>query len=72
MLTKWRYSGCHRTTLGNAAHRCRRNQFVICGIYAHIGCLMTACDAFTQGIELFLVADVIANLSLATVGGSIT
>ncbi len=65
VLTKWRYSAFHGTTLANALHRNRCDQLIICGVYANVGCLMTACDAFTRDIEPFLVSDAVADFSLA-------
>lgn len=63
VFTKWRYSAFFKSELLTRMREQNRDQLIICGVYAHVGILMTAVEAFTNDIQSFLVADALGDFS---------
>lgn len=60
-VTKWRYSAFHRTDLRELLGYYQRDQLMVTGVYAHMGCMLSAADAFMNDIQPFLALDATAD-----------
>ncbi len=62
-VTKWRYSAFQRTDLRELLGHHGRDQLIITGVYAHMGCMLSAAEAFMSDVCPFLVLDATADFS---------
>ncbi|WP_149180028.1 isochorismatase family protein [Streptomyces sp. TRM49041] len=63
LLANARHNAFLRSHLGRLLRQENRDQLIICGVYAHLGVLLTAADAFMNDIQPFVVADAVADFS---------
>ncbi|MEU5688484.1 isochorismatase family protein [Streptomyces venezuelae] len=63
LLSNVRHNAFLRSHLGRLLRSKGRDQLIVCGVYAHLGVLLTAADAFMNDIQPFVVADAVADLS---------
>ncbi|MEV6276098.1 isochorismatase family protein [Nocardia sp. NPDC051832] len=62
-VTKWRYSAFQRTDLRELLNHYQRDQLIITGVYAHMGCMLSAAEAFMSDVRPFFALDATADFT---------
>ena len=62
-VTKWRYSGFQRTDLRQLLAHHGRDQLIVIGVYAHMGCMISATEAFMSDVAPFFVVDAMGDFT---------
>lgn len=62
-VTKWRYSSFQRTDMRHLLAHHGRDQLIVVGVYAHMGCMISATEAFMGDVEPFFVYDALGDFS---------
>ncbi|KLL97140.1 isochorismatase family protein [Rhodococcus rhodochrous] len=62
-VTKWRYSAFQRTDFRQLLAHNGRDQLIVTGVYAHMGCMLSAADAFMSDVAPFMALDATADFS---------
>ena len=62
-VVKWRYSAFQRTDIRDLLSYEGRDQLIVTGVYAHMGCMLSAAEAFMNDVGPFLVLDATADFS---------
>lgn len=60
-IEKSRYSAFFQTDLEERLRNQGIDQIIICGVYCHHGCLLTAADAYMRDIKVFFAIDASAD-----------
>ena len=63
IVTKWRYSALYKNDLEEKLVKLGVKQLVLVGVYAHVGILSTAIDAYTRDLKVFILSDAVADFS---------